>query len=985
MPTPDKQLPKLNVAGSNPRLTIDTDTPPFGLLQVLAVLPPEPARALTEEMLASSDVRLRSLALAASATVDYFERAANAEAETGARTDPAELRELLKRGSTTEAIFASASLLDLPGSANLAALRTRADALIRAKAGDSLSRALAVDLAWALAQQLDGDDARRLLGLADAIVLEPGDGKKNAAERTREAILDMADDHEAGRKLLRASKVALDDESPSRWARALRTPPAARSRDTLLTTPLAELLPGTEWTFVRVGNPGLFAASLTDLLRRLSPGNPADAYLVRSLIQDVLLQGFGVLDDEGGLDLAAGIECASPRGSEGFVCSAKIRDREALLTELAGRGLGDDAGVTIPLALVTQFAGLPVSLGALPVLLHGFIDVPNEDLDSGRAPEIARERLRASRLIAGHALEYYATIELREDSLVVDSEHYLFLDDRLLVFSGAHLAELVLRELPKGHQSLAAAPAFKSASGRWREGMALQAVDLADAFGLDEVAIELVFTNEGLEFSAHTSSSDSKASADLDRIAALLPGDPITRWAAMLEPDDLRESFEDLELERCSAAPSEDEPEPCGLRAGETLPPIELAQAAPAVALGWYGEPGEGIGLWQQWVLVLPIDAEVRKAMTRAKLPQLAADNVVAHEGRFWLARDGALIVASNDALAQQARQLPSPPALAAGQRRSFVAGSMHGQRAAKLVRALADRYEGQRRAELLRVLATMLGLIGEVEITGGWDDREGTLSAMLGLNLAKSEEELALIDRWLADPEVGNAVPLPRHLAEAELERPLELVIRVDDADEFARTSLPKNPRISFEKLADDRLRVRVLPSNRLPANVGQSALSKDARARALSSDGNVRADAPAIREVAEALIVEGDTAATVKAIVEWTHERIRYEITPSSLDALAVLDRGKGDCTEYALLTVALLRAAGIPAELREGMSIGGDEMVAHAWAAWHDGDRWHEIDPTAGTTGVGAGHLEVEVVDVLAMISLGRFEVLEVVVGS
>ncbi|MFV8755505.1 transglutaminase domain-containing protein [Nannocystaceae bacterium ST9] len=969
-------------AGSDPALTSEVDNPPFGLLQVLAVLPPASARALTEDMLARSDVRLRSLALAASATVDYFEHAT--AGESIARTDPAKLRELVVEGSASEAIFASASLLDMPGAANLAALRERADALIASKADDALERSLAVDLAWAIAQQLDAGDRSRLRGLADAIVLAPPDDKPRTAERTRDAIDDIADDHEAGRKLVRASKVATDDESPSRWARARRTPAKPRSRETLAATPLAELLPGTDWTFVRVGNAGLFAAGLSDLLRRLAPGNPADAYLVRSIINDVLLQGFGLLEDEGGLDLAAGIECASPRGSEGFVCSAKVRDREALLSELAGRGLGDDAGVTIPLALVTGFAGLPVSLGALPVMLHGFIDVPPEDLDSGRAPELARERLRATRVIAGHPLEYYATVELREDSIVVDSEHYMILDDRLLVFSGAHLAELVLRELPKGNQSLAAAPAFKAASGRWREGMALQAVDLADTFGLDEVAIELVFTGEGLEFSAHTrgETSGPDAARDLARIDALLPGDPATHLAAIVEPDDLRESFEELDPELCDAGPSETEPEPCGLRAGEFLPPLELAEAASALALGWYAEPSEGLGLWQHWVLVMPIDATLRKAMSAAKLPALASDRVVAHAGRFWLSRDGALIVASSQALAEQAMQMASPAPLAAGEPRTFVAGSMHGQRAAKLVRSLADRYADERRGELLRILATMIGLIGEVELRGGWDrDGEGTLSASLGLNLAKSEEELALIDRWLADAEVGNAVPLPRHLGSGETDRPLELLVRVDDAEAFARASLPSNPRISYEAIADDRLRVTILPSSKLRADAGQRSLSKDERTRALASDDRFRAEAPAIREVADALIVEGDPAATVAAVVAWVHERIRYEITPTSVDALAILDRGKGDCTEYALLTVTLLRAAGIPAELREGMSIGGDEMVAHAWAAWHDGQRWNEIDPTAGTANVGAGHLEIEVIDVLALISLGRFEILEI----
>lgn len=971
-------------ATSDPALTADVDRPPFGVLQVLALLPPARAQALTREMLERSDPRLRALALAASATVDYVPQGAAQMSEASARTEIARLREIVTEGSASEAILAGASLLDLPGAPNLAALRTRADALIDAKPSDALSRSLAIDLAWALAQQLDTDDTARLRRLADAIVLSPSDARPKAAERTREAILEMLDDHAAARKLVRTGKLPLDDESASRWARDHMARAKPRSREVLASTPLAELLPGHEWTYVQVDNTGLFRASLDELLRRLAPGNPADAYLVRSLITDVLLQGFGLLGERGGLDLSAGIECASPRGSEGFVCSAKLRDRDALLSELAGRGLGDDAGLTIPLALMTQIAGLPLSLGAAPVMLHGFIDVPSEELEAARAPELARERLRAPRIVAGHELEYYATVELREDSIVVDSEHYMFLGDRLLVFSGVHLAELVLRELPKGSESLAAAPAFQAARARWREGMALQAVDLADTFGLDELALELVVGGEGLEFMAHTSEqSGERALGELGPLAAMLPGDPVTRITTVLDSEELGERFENLDLERCklgSPAPRESD-EPCGLRGDEAMPPAELVEVASALALGWYGEPRRELGLWQDWVLALPLDAALRKATKAAKLPELPPGTIVAHERRFWQVRDQVLVVTSRMDLAEQVLALPSPAPSSASER-PFVHANMHGQRAAALVRALAERYAGERRGELLRVLATLLGLIGEVELEGHWDaSGRGTLSAKLGLNLAKSEEELALIDRWLADPEVANAVALPRHLDPADTERPLELLVRVEDAEAFARSSLPDNPRTSVEVVADDRLRITLLPSARLSRDRPSQPLSKDERTRALAHDEQIRSNAPAIREVAEALIVEGDPKATVAAVVAWVHERIRYEITPLSLDALAVLERSKGDCTEYALLTVTLLRAAGIPAELREGMSLGGDEMVAHAWAAWHDGERWHELDPTAGSIGVSAGHLEIEVIDILALISLGRFEILEI----
>ncbi len=984
-------------ASSDPLLTSDVDRPPFGLLQVIAALPHQHARPLIEDMLGRSDDRLRALALLATGSIDYFDAPKLDKADEAlALTPPERLRSALAGSSTSEAILALDSLASLPSAANLDALRSRADALIDSGASDHGGRSLALALAWTIAQRLDSKDRKRLLGLAKAIEQNPSDDRASEAEATRERIEGIVEDFDAGRKLLGARILPSDDETPTRWARELRTKPAPHSREQLERASLAELLPGDAWTYVRVDDTGLFAASLENLLRRLAPSSAADAYLVRSLIQDVLLQGFAQLGEQGGLDLSAGIECASPKGSPSFVCSAKVRDRETLMTLLASRELGDDTGLAIPLSLVTEFAALPLTLAAAPIMLHGFVALEVEQLDPTRAPEIAAERLRTRRIIAGHELDYYATIELREDSAVVDSEHYLLVGDRLLAFGGAHIAELVLREPAKGQQPLAAAPAFQRASAGWKEGMALHAVDLADTFGLAEVALELVFTGEGLEFSAQAK-GEGLETRDFAHLDALLPERPVTRLATVIEADEREELLEELDFDDCTtpadvepptdrseaaAAIIESSPPRCGLTPTDKLPPVSLIRAAPALIFGWYAEPEDG--LWSRWVLVLPLDASLRKAMKQLGLPSLSPERAAEHQGLHWLERDGALVIANDAELAGQAAARPIPAKLEPGQPRPFVLGSMDGQRAARIVRSLATRYQADRRGDFLRVVATMVGLVGEVELTGAWTEGDrGQLRATIDLNLAESEEELALIDRWLADPEVGNAAKLPRKLSSADTEQPLEYLIRVDDPESFARTTITDNPRISVEVVDHERVRVRVLPSRRLPADRPAQPLNKDQRTRMLGSDAQIRADAEAIHEVADTLMREGDPAQTVAAVVDWVHNRIRYEITPTSLDALTVLERGKGDCTEFALLTVTLLRAAGVPAELREGMAAGGNELVAHAWVAWHDGTRWHEIDPTAGTTHVSAGHLEVAVIDVLALLSLGRFEILEVAV--
>lgn len=71
--------------------------------------------------------------------------------------------------------------------------------------------------------------------------------------------------------------------------------------------------------------------------------------------------------------------------------------------------------------------------------------------------------------------------------------------------------------------------------------------------------------------------------------------------------------------------------------------------------------------------------------------------------------------------------------------------------------------------------------------------------------------------------------------------------------------------------------------------------------------------------------------------------------------VSARTVLNTRTGDCTEYTVLTVALLRALGIPAKAMVGMILVenfGDQrdvFVFHMWAEAHDGTKWILADAT------------------------------------
>jgi hypothetical protein len=81
-------------------------------------------------------------------------------------------------------------------------------------------------------------------------------------------------------------------------------------------------------------------------------------------------------------------------------------------------------------------------------------------------------------------------------------------------------------------------------------------------------------------------------------------------------------------------------------------------------------------------------------------------------------------------------------------------------------------------------------------------------------------------------------------------------------------------------------------------------------------------------------------------------------------SATASEVLRNGAGDCTEHAVLVVALMRAAGIPARAVDGIVFaadqGGSGMAGyHAWAEIWLG-QWIGVDATVNETGTSARYL-------------------------
>lgn len=100
------------------------------------------------------------------------------------------------------------------------------------------------------------------------------------------------------------------------------------------------------------------------------------------------------------------------------------------------------------------------------------------------------------------------------------------------------------------------------------------------------------------------------------------------------------------------------------------------------------------------------------------------------------------------------------------------------------------------------------------------------------------------------------------------------------------------------------------------------------------------------------------------------WVYGRLEYVpgATGVHTGAHEVLKEGRGVCQDFAHVTIAILRAAGIPTryvsgylhpdpEAEAGKTVAGE---SHAWVEWWAGD-WRAYDPT-NVTQPGVGHVSL-----------------------
>jgi transglutaminase-like putative cysteine protease len=123
-----------------------------------------------------------------------------------------------------------------------------------------------------------------------------------------------------------------------------------------------------------------------------------------------------------------------------------------------------------------------------------------------------------------------------------------------------------------------------------------------------------------------------------------------------------------------------------------------------------------------------------------------------------------------------------------------------------------------------------------------------------------------------------------------------------------------------------------------------------------------NIESGNPQIIAIAEDLSLETkNPCEQVRAFYDFVVDELVYRYNRNDWGAQAALGPMGADCTEYSSLTIALSRAAGIPARYYEGLLYRDEEIaeLAQTEHAWMDvylpGVGWTAIDPTLGRESV------------------------------
>jgi len=127
-------------------------------------------------------------------------------------------------------------------------------------------------------------------------------------------------------------------------------------------------------------------------------------------------------------------------------------------------------------------------------------------------------------------------------------------------------------------------------------------------------------------------------------------------------------------------------------------------------------------------------------------------------------------------------------------------------------------------------------------------------------------------------------------------------------------------------------------------------------------------QSDDPEIKKAAQEIVgQEKNSWRAAKKIAEWVNREITANYDVGFASAKEIIKNRQGDCSEYTVITVALCRAAGIPARAAVGIMYGQGFFAYHMWPEVYVGrwigldSKWLAVDEASGQYYTDATHIK------------------------
>jgi len=191
----------------------------------------------------------------------------------------------------------------------------------------------------------------------------------------------------------------------------------------------------------------------------------------------------------------------------------------------------------------------------------------------------------------------------------------------------------------------------------------------------------------------------------------------------------------------------------------------------------------------------------------------------------------------------------------------------------------------------------------------------------------------------------------------------------------DVADLKIPSNGNQKVQRLGDGTIILTVEPVT-APTGVRFPYKGNDPAAlNALEPTRYVESDQQLIIDLARRAVGDtGDAAEAARRIETFVADYVTDKsLSVGYASAAEVAVSKQGDCSEHAVLTAALCRAVGIPAQVVTGVAYVPqwrtvqDGFGGHAWVQVYIGDKWAGLDAafkSAGFGGYDAGHIALAV---------------------